>query len=324
MVKFLKVNQKRHIIIWHGGEPLLRGIDFYRQAIEIQKFYIRKMGLDHPITNRIQTNGTLINSDWAKFIKRNDFKVGISIDGPKNLHNSHRFFPNRIGSYKESMRGYSILKEEGIKVGVGAVITSENSQNPKTMFDFFVSNFKVFNFSPCFESLSEKKLYGLNPEEYTIFFKKVFDLWWELDNKNIRIRTFRDFIIGALGFTPKICSLSSRCKNFLCIDAEGEIFPCGKMSDLKDLHFGSIIDTDLIDLYSQKSVVQYYQKAEYLSEDCLVCEWKNACNNFCTETRYQGNSTYIDKTPYCNSIKEIYSYVEKKIGPYKNKYLNKE
>ena len=129
-------------LIWHGGEPLLMGIQFYEKVVELQKRYKRE---GQTIKNNLQTNGTLISQEWVDFFKANDFHVGVSLDGPPEVHNETRVFRSGQGSFEQVMRGIRLLRENGVKFGVLAVITKETMRlGAKRFLDFFIEN-GIFN-----------------------------------------------------------------------------------------------------------------------------------------------------------------------------------
>jgi uncharacterized protein len=315
LTRFFRYPQSRYEIIWHGGEPLLAGIDFYRKVIHLQKELSLEMGIEAPIVNHLQTSGVLLSKDWADFLRDNNFKVGVSIDGPSNVHNAHRRYSNGQGSYEDSMNGALLLKNSGVSIGVGAVVTKDSLIDPIGVFNFMCEHFSVFDFSPCFTAVDANGNWAqeITPLEYADFVLKVFDYWFNLDDPKIRIRTFRHYIEAALGHTPHTCSMASGCHKFLSVDGNGNVYPCGRLHGLPKLRFGTIIDQEFVEIQQRRDYKAYLEKANFQSEDCFNCKWQYACNNGCTASRYTEGGNFLNKTPFCEATKVILEHISKKV-----------
>jgi len=144
-VDFFCCQQSEVEFIWHGGEPLLAGIEFYRKAVEYQLEWKQR---NRSISNFVQTNATLLNSEWADFFSENNFLVGVSLDGPKEFHDSYRLYPSKKGSHNEVMNGIELLRKVGIFNGVICSISSFSYKYPRQIFNFFISrDIKKLKFS---------------------------------------------------------------------------------------------------------------------------------------------------------------------------------
>jgi uncharacterized protein len=185
--------------VWHGGEPLLMGVHFYKEVVELQKKFKHE---NQVIMNSIATNGTLISQEWVDFFKANDFHVGVSLDGPPEVHNANRVFRNGQGSFEQVMRGIRLLKENGVKFGVLAVITKETVRlGAKRFLDFFIKN-GIFNIGilPQRPALNIGRTDALPRYEFEKFAIELFDYWYSLDDPRIEIRELNavlDRIFGA-------------------------------------------------------------------------------------------------------------------------------
>lgn len=317
--KFLSFEQRRYEIIWHGGEPLLAGISFYKKVVEQQETIANELEIKAPIVNHLQTSGVLINQAWVDFFKREGFKVGVSIDGPPTTHDAHRFYPNGRGSQSDALRGAKLLKENGVSVGVGAVITKKSMKDPIGLFEYMRENFSVFDFSPCFTAITSegKWVQEIAPMEYAQFVKIVFDHWFEVDDPKIRIRTFRHYVQAVLGHTPRTCSMDSGCHKFMSVDGDGNVYPCGRLHGLPELQFGSIKTQGFVDVQSRVDYLSYIEQANSQSDDCLICKWQYVCNNGCTAARYTETGEILAKTPFCEATKEILEHVSSRVNTVK-------
>jgi len=312
---FLSYNQNgKAIFIWHGGEPTLAGIDFYRNVISIQTDICNKLNVPFPV-NRIQTNGVLIDEDWAIFLKENKFGVGISIDGPKEVHDAHRMYLSGKGSFDDVFKSVEILNKFKVPTAAGAVITKISLENPIRLFTFFSSNFSCFDFSPLFSPSISNQCDGtfITPEEFTSFTIQLFDYWWETDNPRIRIEMFKNYIEASLGYTPRRCSMSNGCHKFLSVDGDGSVFPCGRFAGLPEFLLGNITNNNFYEIQDSHFYKSYLDQAEFAPSECKECKWYFACHNGCTASRYIGNLKFVEKTPYCNSNRIILNHVKNRI-----------
>lgn len=315
--EFLAVDQQRTRFIWHGGEPLLAGLNFYRSAIQLQTRINRDLNAPRTIVNSIQTNGTLIDKEWISFGLEHGLKFGVSLDGPEWVHNKFRHHSNGSGSFSDAMRGAMLLQERGAELGIGAVVSSASLENPKEVFTFLLAHFSRFNLSPCITTARtspEEEEFTITNKEYVQFFKAVFELWWEMDDPSIRVRPFHYYVQAALEKTPKLCEMSGKCANYLAIDADGKVYPCGRFTGVPELCFGSILESSFEEIQESKSYRRYARAAAKPSKDCLNCEWFFACHNGCTFRRYQGNGTFTERDPFCGATREILPFVAEKVN----------
>jgi uncharacterized protein len=313
--KFMRYPQGKYEIIWHGGEPALAGVQFYKQVVRTQQELVTTLAMKAPVINHFQTNGILINEEWTQFFRENRFKVGISIDGPQDVHDSHRVYPNGKGSHEDAMKGVRFLKESGTSLGAGTVVTRKTLEDPIRVFEFMRENFKVFDFSPCFTAIASDGSWTqeITPYEYAGFVTTVFDYWFELDDPGIKVRSFKHYIEASLGHIPRICSMANGCHRYLSVDGQGDVYPCGRLHGIPALCFGSIKDQTFEKIQQREDYLAYQEQAHHLDVDCTGCKWKFACNNGCTASRYTETGEILPKTPFCEATKEILEHVSYKV-----------
>ncbi len=321
LFEFFQVPQRKYVTIWHGGEPTLAGIPFYKEVLRIQKEMVERFGIKGKVTNLIQTNGVLIDENWANFIKFSGIKPGFSVDGPSIVHDAHRFYSDGRGSLSDTMRGVELLKSKGIRVHAGAVINKDSIEHPLEVFDFLKEHFTSFDFSPCFETVVEGSTanYGISAEEYASFVRTVFLRWWELDNPEIRVESFVRYVEAVLGKEPKVCSMSSGCNKFLSVDGNGDVYPCGRFAGLPELCLGNITQVSFEDIRASKVYIDYLSNAQYIPEECHNCHWKFACNNGCTALRYTEQCYFLPKNPLCEATQDILNLVQHLVSKTKGK-----
>lgn len=301
--------------IWHGGEPLLGGKDFFAEVLEIQSQYTRD-GLN--MINHIQTNATLLTPELAQFFSENGFLVGVSIDGYENIHNHIRKNMNGKGSFNEVMRGIRILQEHNDgSVAILAVVSKNTLSNAKSVFDFFIdNNIRSFDFLPfvCYDENSNLVDDSITADEFGKFMIEVFDYWIEKDDPEIEVRFFDNALTGLLGGVPHVCTFGKKCGEFFAFDTNGDVFMCDWFIGQNEHKFGNINITTLDDITALPAYKSYIGEVKRIKKECVDCRWLSACGGGCTHHRnIQGS--FNQKYYYCDSRKMIFDYVTERIAP---------
>jgi uncharacterized protein len=312
MEQCLEINQDTFNFIWHGGEPTLLGVEYYEEVVSIQKEIFE----DSPIKvyNSIQSNGLLLNERWFDFFALEDWDLGISLDGPEEIHDIFRRDHEGGDTFKTIFQNIAPNGEFERKIGVSAVIHNQSIKHAGLIYEF-LKQFKTFDIAPCLNPAgSEETLsFAIHPLDYAQFFTEMFDLWWFEDNPNIDVRKFSAYIQGVLGRTPRLCSMSNGCRDFLCIEANGSVYPCGRMAGFPDLLLGNIHQTSLAKIINEKPRQNYLHEALVLPAECQKCKWAHACFNGCSMHRYLGNGQFLPKTVECEATKKIFAHVALRI-----------
>ncbi len=309
-------NQEAVEFIWHGGEPLLAGIDFYKYAITFQSEWIKK---GCRIYNSIQTNGTLIDERWAKFFSKNDFGVGVSLDGPIELHDQLRKTWQGKGSLQQVVRAIHLLKERGIRASVICCVSSINCGSPQKVFDFLVSlGCKKIKFLQVQGRNNRGKLlpYSVNPAEYASFLLGVFKRWIELDDVEIEIREIKSIVSAMLGGSYRECVFAGECHKYLTIYPDGSIYGCDSLPNIKFLYFGNIVE-GLERVGSSSNFVQFRQKLTEIKQECSSCEWFNICQGGCLQDYWPDIFYYRTKNFFCESLKKVFKEIQEILKRYK-------
>jgi len=296
--------------IWHGGEPLLAGIPFYEMVYNLQRNYLKGKEL----SNSFQTNGTLIDEKWALFAKKCRFTFGISLDGPRNIHNLNRVFPNGGGTFDRVMEGVQILRKKKINPGIISVVTKSSVGRASDIFGFFTENnlYKI-NFSPC----AEKKegdlcTFSLTPEEWSQFMIEIFDEWIERDDPAIKVQLLESLFQGLIGGKPTLCSCTKDCSSYIAVNANGDLYLCGRFLGVDEFKIGNIMQHDLIDILCSEKYTFLNTKSSEIKKECCECQWESICNGGCTYYRYVNGS--IDSLYYfCSSMKKLLSHMKEEI-----------
>jgi uncharacterized protein len=273
---------------WHGGEPLLAGIDFFRKAVQLQRKYKPSGRI---VLNGIQTNGTLLDEEWCRFLSAEGFIAGISIDGPGNLHNKYRCTAKKSPTIQQVLRGYELLQKHGVTTEILCVLNSDNVKFPLVVYDFFRQlGARFITFLPLVIQQSGSAT-GKSPEsvpadEFGLFLKEVFDEWVEKDIGKIKIQIFEEAARTAFNQEHTLCIFKVNCGGVPVVEHNGDFYSCDHYADNE--HFLGNIKSDslaaLLDSRKQKAFGK--AKSSTLPLYCLECNVKEMCNGECPKNRF--------------------------------------
>lgn len=314
IAEYLALFDGKLSFIWHGGEPLLAGLDFFHDIVRLQRRYLKN---SQEISNHIQTNATLITDDWAKFFKRHKFRVGISLDGNEQSHNLCRLSKNGRGTFSRVRRGLSVLEQYEIKYGVVQVMTKQHIPDIEDNFMYFANELRLTQWSiNVFMDLEDQELHkrsGLTNQDYADVLNNYFKLWITKNNRKLKIREVENFICGALKKRSGHCAYSGTCTSYFCLNYDGKIFPCDSLTDRPELCFGDLSRDTLFDIMNSSIRKKYVERVNKVHSDCCGCEWFTACHNGCTSQRLGG----VDgKYYYCDTRKKMFKYAEALVKDY--------
>jgi uncharacterized protein len=272
---------------WHGGEPTIAGIDFYRKAIVLQKKHLPN---GKKIINGIQTNGTLLNEEWCKFFFEENFLVGISIDGTEEFHNKFRLKNNGFGTFNNVINGYRLLQKYGITVEILCVVNSLNANYPLEIYQFFKSlKARYITFLPLVErkpdSLTEVTDKSVSANAFGSFLIRIFDEWVENDIGNITIQIFEEALRSAFDNEHTLCIFKVSCGGVPVIEGNGDFYSCDHFVN-KEHHLGNIRNKSISDFIDGAEQVAFGEaKSLTLPNYCKNCDVLSMCNGECPKNR---------------------------------------
>jgi uncharacterized protein len=303
---------------WQGGEPTLMGIDFFTKALEMQR-KCRKPGVQ--IHNTIQTNGTLLNDDWGMFLKQHNFLVGISLDGPRELHDVYRRDKGRQPTFDRVMRGLEVLQRHQVEYNILCCLHAKNVSKPLEVYRFLREEAKAnfIQFIPIVERDNETGYQegdrvttrSITGRQYGDFLIAVFNEWIRRDVGRVFIQLF-DVTLG-IWYQQKagLCIFEETCGMGLAMEHTGDVFSCDHFVE-PGFYLGNIHNFPIADLVASKKQVGFGQaKKTTLPRYCQQCEVRFACNGGCPKDR-------ILKTPegepglnyLCEGYRTFFNYVD--------------
>ena len=312
------------LFTWHGGEPLMRSIDFYKKALALQKKYSHGKQID----NVIQTNGTLLTDEWCEFFAKNHWLVGISIDGPQEYHDHYRMTPAGKPSWEKVMQGISLLKKHRVEWNAMAVVNAYNAEHPLEFYHFFRDNgCQYLQFTPIVERLTEhedgRTLASLaddreipladasvTPEQWGNFLCTIFDDWVRHDVGKMFVEIFDCTLANWMGVLPGICAYSKECGHAGVMEHNGDVYSCDHFV-FPEYKLGNIREQSLIDmLYGEKQQAFSRLKHTSLPRQCKECDMEFACHGECPKNRFEKDKYGEPGLNYlCQGYYQYYSHV---------------
>ena len=273
---------------WQGGEPTLHGLAFFKKALELQKKYCKSSMVIH---NTIQTNGILLDHAWCEFLRQNRFLVGISIDGPRDLHDACRVDHSGKGTFDRVMSGLSLLKKYGVDYNILCTVNSANGDHPLEVYRFFRDEIgaRFIQFIPVVtrdEETGEATSWSVRPVQYGRFLAGVFDEWVRHDVANVYVQHFDSALANWYGEPHGICVFSPTCGQAMVIEHNGDIYSCDHFVD-KDHLLGNIMTNPVPELVNSPGQWQFGRdKQNGLPGYCRKCRFLFACHGECPKNRF--------------------------------------
>lgn len=298
--------------IWHGGEPLLRGLEFFEHVVALQE-ELNVQG--KTCINAIQTNGSLLNGEIVDFFKRNSFQVGLSLDGPREVNDATRKRAQDCGTYDTTVEKIRLLQENGLSTGAIATITKHNYHYPAELYRLFKEKNIHMKLGQLRNSGRAKSRGGelrLLPKEYGEFATQLFDIWLRDRENVIGISPFESIVqsIVKSGERPVECIHAGRCHDkFVGISPNGDVYPCGLYQGYKDFCYGNIHDLSL-DEIEETSVYETLElRQEVINHLCGECIFFEYCHGGCPFSALCNNGDILSKDYYCEAFKMIFQHV---------------
>ena len=305
------------LFTWHGGEPLLRGLDFYKQVLTLQKRYAGGRNVD----NCIQTNGTLIDDEWAKFFADNHWLVGVSVDGTEDMHDRYRKMRGGEPSFHRVMRGVEALNRYGVEWNAMAVVNRYNAEKPLEFYDFFKQiECHFIQFTPIAEP--QRLDISVTPQQWGSFLCGLFSEWVKGDVGRYYIQLFDATLANWCGETPGICSMSPYCGHAAVIEWNGDVYSCDHFV-APEYKLGNILQQGLPSMvYDEQQQRFGKQKSEALPSQCINCKWLFACWGECPKNRFVKTAEGEEGLNYlCEGYCKFFSFVEPYMDFMRDEYL---
>jgi len=273
---------------WHGGEPTVLGLDYFRRIVALQR---KHQPPDRSIVNGIQTNGTLLDEDWCRFLAREGFTVGLSLDGPPEMHDLYRVTKDQKPTHRQTMRGYELLQKHGVYTDILCVVNAHNVQFPLQVYRFFKqNNAQYITFLPMVEPQQDTRG-GVSPisvpaEAWGAFLCAIFDEWRDQDVGRVKVQIFEEAARTAFNQEHSLCIFRPTCGDIPVIEHNGDFYSCDHFVDVEH-RLGNIKETPLVELLESPAQRAFGRaKLETLPRYCMECEVRAMCNGECPKNRF--------------------------------------
>jgi len=331
------------VFTWHGGEPTLLGLDFFHKVVELQNSY-RPRG--QRILNDLQTNGTLLNDEWCEFLKEHDFLVGISLDGPRELHDAYRVSRQGEPTFNRVMKGLSLLRKHNVPYSTLTAVNRLNAKKPLEVYRFLRrhAGSDSIQFIPCVEPKSFHSVapqhwppesipalgssaakpgtkdsvvtdWSVNPDDWGTFLSKIFDEWYKKDFGQVLVNLFETAVAQRMGLPAQTCATAEFCGKGPAMEHDGTVYSCDHytypefaLGNIRTMHLGRMT-------YSAGQKNFGFAKCDKLTEYCRECRYLQLCWGECPRNRFirtpegEAGLNYL-----CSGIRRFHKYAEPVLG----------
>lgn len=276
---------------FQGGEPTLAGLDFFRKVVSLQEQY--NDGTIQ-VENTLQTNGMLIDEEWAKFFAEHNFLVGLSLDGPKKLHDEYRVDVMGKPTFERIMHTVELFQKYHVDFNVLTVVTEQTAQKASYLYKFYKRNlFQFVQLIPCmdeperFTETGQNSPFAVTPESYGKFLCEFFDLWYQdfMQGMNMEVRMFSNLAQMAAGYQAEECGMQGHCSCYFVVEGDGSVYPCDFYC-MDSWKLGTVTDGFKKMIASEKAA-EFVEKSLPINEKCVTCSYVSLCHGGCRRWREQ-------------------------------------
>ncbi len=297
---------------WQGGEPALMGLGFFKRVVELQIHYGTP---GQSVANSLQTNATLLDARWAEFLAEYNFLVGVSMDGPPDLHDHYRKDDKRAGTHQRVLNSIRTLERAGVEFNVLVLLNDRNVKEPRRIFEYLLDNgIRFMQFVPCVEPGpgGQPAPFSITPQDYGDFLCEVFDLWTALF-PHVSVRDFDDLLMKHLGETFGTCIYGPSCENYVVVEHNGDIYPCDFFVQPR-WKLGNLLENSLADIAESEKYKQFAAGKMELSEQCQCCEWLSMCHGGCQKHRTVLGDPMASPTYFCPAYRQLFAHANETLA----------
>ena len=327
-------NTPEVLFAWQGGEPTLMGVEFFEKAVQLQ----RKYAGGRPVQNAFQTNGTLIDNDWCRFLAKEKFLIGLSIDGPRHIHDRFRVYRGGKPTFDRVMKSLKLMKAHRVEFNTLSCVTRQSAPHALEIYEFLKGTGSTFlQFIPIIERKPDDRAarlglqlalppdlladdnddrvmpWTVQPKQYGQFLIDIFEEWVRRDVGSVFVQIFDVMLNGWMDMPPPLCFFAERCGNAMILEHNGDIYACDHFV-YPDFLIGNILETPMDDLAASDKQRQFgNDKFDKLPEYCRKCDVMFVCHGECPKHRF---ITTPDGEPGLNWLCEGYKMFMHHIDPY--------
>jgi len=305
---YMNTTQPQYAFAWQGGEPTLMGVDFYRRVTQLQAKY----GFSGAsVANHLQTNAVLMTNELAAHLSQYNFLVGVSLDGPAEIHDRFRTYQNGNGSHAQVMKGIEVLRRHQVETNILTLVTSTNAGKGRELYDYLVDQGIFYHqYIPCveFDDKGVPMTYALRPEEWGEFLCTVFDRWSGDNTRRVSVRYFDALLQYLVTGDHIICHMNRKCNQYFMVEHNGDVYPCDFFAK-SDLRLGNICNDSWHNLLTTQRYKTFGSYKSNWHEDCDNCPYLQVCSADCLKHRLNhGRHSPDQKSWLCKGYKMFFNH----------------
>jgi uncharacterized protein len=297
---------------FQGGEPTLAGLPFFEKLVQFQQQYGRN---GQSVSNALQTNAVLLDDNWAQLFREYNWLLGVSIDGPEEIHDLYRYNKGGQPTWRKVMDAIDCLKKNRVEFNALCVLSQANVTKARELYRFYKSiGIDNIQFIPLaeFEKDGSPMPFTITPEQYGNFLCELFEVWWP-DRRKVRIRCFDNMAEALAGQKPGSCTMHETCDSYVVVEYNGDIFPCDFFVE-SSWKLGNINLDSWAEIARRQRRYNFASKKTIAHPECQVCEYSNICHGGCPKFRHGPRQEFADLDYFCGAYKQIFA---KATGPLK-------
>lgn len=281
---YMSVDQDVYAFAWQGGEPALMGVEFYRKVVELQQKYGKPGSV---VSNSFQTNATLIDDEFAAHLAEYRFLVGVSIDGPEDIHDHYRKSIDGRGSHAAVIKAMECLTRQGAEYNTLCLVTPANVGRAAEVYRYLRDlGVQYHQYIPCIEFDGNGNLlpFAITGEQFGDFLCELFDEWIKEDSRRISVRLFDSIVTLMVNGTATSCHLGTNCKQYFVVEYNGDVYPCDFFVE-SGLKLGNMMETSWLDFDRSADYAAFGRRKSQWCDDCKTCDIKWVCRGDCLKYR---------------------------------------
>jgi uncharacterized protein len=292
---------------WQGGEPTLMGLEFFKKVVQLQKKYARPGAR---VANGLQTNGTMIDDEFASFLAENNFLVGVSLDGPDEIHNRYRLNADGRGTHEDVVRGIEALKRNKVEFNILTLVNAANVTRGREVYRY-LRDMGIFyhQYIPCveFDDQGNKMPFAISGDQWGTFLCDIFDEWIQNDKQRVSVRLFDSILNLMVDGVYTTCHHAGNCSQYFVVEYNGDIYPCDFFVK-RELKLGNITENSWSEMSSYGKYLQFGSQKNDWNEKCKECEYLNLCSGDCLKHRLYKGGNPRTLSWLCSGWKKFYDH----------------
>lgn len=304
---YMATSQMQYVFGWQGGEPTLMGVEFFRKVVELQQKY-GKRGI--VVSNGLQTNATLITDELAVHLSRYKFLLGVSLDGPEDIHDKNRVTANGKGSHTDVLKGLECLKRNNVEFNILVVVNRDNVTCARTVYRYLRDMGCFFHqYIPCVEFDENNKLlpYSITGKQWGKFLCEIFDEWRPNDTRKVSIRLFDSILEYLANGLKNVCNMRTDCNSYFLVEYNGDVYPCDFFVE-QNLKLGNIMENSWKNLQTSPTYRGFGKKKSEWNEICDECPYLKLCAGDCPKHRLYDPFNPMACSWLCEGWKIFYAH----------------